>query len=74
MTDFSFAAEQAYSMALQRLYGITLVDAGIGLADVDQTMAPEEWASWYGTKHDLTPVEDWSLAKAYNTLNRERLA
>ena len=53
---------QAVDTAMLKLFGIDTTDAGIDAALIasaqEECQTPEDFARWYGTKHDLTCLDE----------------
>jgi hypothetical protein len=61
----------AVDAALLKFFGIDTADAGID-ADLiasaqDEGESPEDFAHWYGKKHDLTYLDDWKTMQGMPT-------
>jgi hypothetical protein len=62
---------EAVDAAMLKLFGIDTSDAGIDAALIagaqEQFQTPEEFAQWYGEKHDLTYLDDWKTMQGMPT-------
>jgi hypothetical protein len=54
---------EAVDEALQKFFGIDTTDAGIDVGTIasaqNECQTPEDFARWFGKKHDLTYLDDW---------------